>query len=221
MFRAGHAAISKRTEAGLHCIAFGNFLSSASEMDVDTEQVMDHTETPQASTEGEISDSKARGRGFKGRGRGGRVGRGGRGGRGMMMKGYGPPGRGRGRGRDGAMNGFGPGRRGMGRMRPYPDLRGRRGLRGGPMGMGPPPPPPMHMRGPYPPMHRHGPLPPPPPGHPGFRGRPPHPRGRGMHPGPHRHFHPRGFHNGPASLPPHPPPGRGQRWPGPPGGRRF
>ncbi|KAJ8409153.1 hypothetical protein AAFF_G00241740 [Aldrovandia affinis] len=190
--------------------------TSFSEMDVSVEQVMDHK-----TTEEDISDSKARGRGFKGRSRGGRFGRGGRGGRGMMMKGYGPPGQGRGRGRDGVMNGFGPGRRGMGRMRPYPDLRGRRGGRGGPMGMGPPPPPPMHMRGPYPPMHRHCPPPPPPRGHPGFRGRPPHPRGRGMHPGPHRHFHPRGFHNGPASLPPPPYPGRGQRWPAPPGGRHF
>ncbi|XP_061099721.1 actin nucleation-promoting factor WAS isoform X2 [Conger conger] len=162
-------------------------------MDVDTEQVMEHTEKHQVSTEEDISNSKARGRGFKGHGRGGWVGRGGRGGRGMMMKGYGPLGRSRGRGRAGAMNGFGPGRRGMGRMRPYPDLRGPRGGMGGPMRMGPPPPPPpMHMRGPYPPMHRHGPLPPPPPGHPGFRGRPPHPRGRGMHPGPHRPFHPRG-----------------------------
>lgn len=38
-------------------------------------------------------------------------------------------------------------------MRPYPDLRGRRG-RGGPMGMGPPPPPPpMHLRGPFPPRY--------------------------------------------------------------------
>lgn len=49
-----------------------------------------------------------RGRGFKGRGRGGRMSRGGmRGGRGMM-KGFGPPGHGRGRLRDGTMNGFAP-----------------------------------------------------------------------------------------------------------------
>ncbi|KAI3363717.1 hypothetical protein L3Q82_001333 [Scortum barcoo] len=175
-----------------------------------------------------LSDILSRaGRGFKGRGRGGRMSRGGgmRGGRGMM-KGFGPPGHGRGRPKDGGMNGFAP-MRGMRRMRPYPDLRGHRG-RGGPMGMGPPPPPPpppMHLRGPFPPMPRHGPPPPPPPGHPAFRGRPPHPRGRGMPPpGPPRHFHPRGprgYHNGPVSPPPHPPPGRGQRWPGPPGGRRF
>ncbi|KAG9328536.1 hypothetical protein JZ751_013388 [Albula glossodonta] len=124
-------------------------------MDVDTQQANEHSESLQSPTEEDHSDSKSRGRGVKGRNRGGRIGRGGRGGRGMMMKGYGPLGRGRGRGRDGAMNGFGPGRRGMGRMRPYPDLRGRRGIRGGPMGMGPPPPPPppMHMQGPYPPMH--------------------------------------------------------------------
>lgn len=49
-----------------------------------------------------------RGRGFKGRGRGGRMSRGGmRGGRGTV-KAFGPAGRGRGRGKDGAMNGFGP-----------------------------------------------------------------------------------------------------------------
>ncbi|KAG5847144.1 hypothetical protein ANANG_G00122900 [Anguilla anguilla] len=107
-------------------------------MDGDTEHVMEPKEKLQVSTEEDISDNKARGRGFKGHGRGGRLGRGGRGGRGMMMKGYGPQGRGRGRGRDGAMNGFGPGRRGMGRMRPYPNLRGPRGGMGGPMGMGPP-----------------------------------------------------------------------------------
>ncbi len=47
-----------------------------------------------------------RGRGFKGRGRGGRMSRGGmRGGRGMM-KGFGPPGRGP--QKDGPMNGFAP-----------------------------------------------------------------------------------------------------------------
>lgn len=49
-----------------------------------------------------------RGRGFRGRGRGGRMSRGVmRGGRGMM-KGFGPPGHGRGRLKDGAMNGFAP-----------------------------------------------------------------------------------------------------------------
>ncbi|XP_061563194.1 splicing factor 3B subunit 4 [Cololabis saira] len=145
-----------------------------------------------------------------------------RGARGMMNS-FGPPGRGRGRGRDGAMNGFGP-IRGLGRMQPYPDTRGHRG-RCGPMGMGPPPPPPppMHLRAPFPPMPRHGPPPSSPPRYPGFRGRPLHPRG--MPPiGPPRHFHPRGprgYHNGPVSPPLHPPPCRGQRWPGPPGGRRF
>lgn len=29
------------------------------------------------------------------------------------------------------------------------------------------------------------------------------------------------YHNGPVSPPPHPPPGRGQRWPGPLRGHRF
>lgn len=49
-----------------------------------------------------------RGRGFKGRGRGGRMNRGGmRGGR-SMMKVFGPPGHGRGRPKDGPMNGFAP-----------------------------------------------------------------------------------------------------------------
>ncbi|XP_051976712.1 uncharacterized protein si:ch211-51e12.7 isoform X1 [Xyrauchen texanus] len=187
-----------------------------------TTEVMESSDTP--TKEEPVTDSKSRGHGVKGRGRGVLMGRGGRGGRGMMMmKGFRPPGHMRGRGRDGFTNGFGPMRRGMGRTWPYPDMRGRRG-RGGPMGMhlGLPPPPPMHMRGPYPPMHRHGPPPPPPPGYPGFRGRLPHPRGRGMMPpGPPRYFHPRGYHNGSAPPLPHPPPGRGRRWPGPPGGRRF
>lgn len=52
--------------------------------------------------------SLLRGRGFKSRGRGGRMSRGSmRGGRGMI-KGFGPPGYGRGRGKDGAINGFAP-----------------------------------------------------------------------------------------------------------------
>lgn len=52
--------------------------------------------------------SLLRGRGFKSRGRGGRMGRGSmRGGRGMM-KGFGPPGHWRGRPKDGPMNGFAP-----------------------------------------------------------------------------------------------------------------
>lgn len=183
--------------------------------------------TPQAEPEKPVSaENKTRGRGgVKPRGRGMRGGRGVmRGGRGMI-KAFGTSGRGRGRMNDGPMNGFPP-MRGMGRMRPYPDPRGHRGR--GPMGMGPPrmgpplpPPPPVHMRGPFPPMPRHG----PPPGHPVFRGRPPHIRGRGMPPlGPPRPFlprGPRGYHNGPVSPPPHPPLGRGQRWPGPPIGRRF
>ncbi|XP_033999629.1 splicing factor 3B subunit 4 [Trematomus bernacchii] len=194
-------------------------------MDADTEENV--TETSRISKDEPqktLVDNTFRGRGFRSRGQGGLMSRGGmRGGRGMI-KGFGPPGYGRGRGREGAMNGFAP-MRGMRRMRPYPDMRGHRG-RGGPMGMGPPPPPPpMHLRGPFPPMHRHGPRPPPPPGHPAFRGPPPHPRGCGMPPpGPPRHFHPRGprgYHNGPVSPPPHRPPGRGQRWPGPPGGRHF
>ncbi|XP_055045616.2 uncharacterized protein [Misgurnus anguillicaudatus] len=186
----------------------------------ETTEVMETTDT--SAQEDPVPESKTRARGLKVRGRGGRMG--GRGGRGMMMKGFRPPGHVRGRGRDGFTNGFGPMRRGMGRTWPYPDMRGRRG---GPMRMnlGPPPPlppPSMHMRGPPPPMHRHCPPPPPPPGHPGFRGRPPHPRGRSMMPpGPPRFFHPRGYHNGSAPPLPRPPPGRGQRWPGPPGGRRF
>ncbi|XP_029630887.1 rRNA 2'-O-methyltransferase fibrillarin-like [Salmo trutta] len=114
-------------------------------MDADTEQVTDNTETSQDASEEPISENKSRGRGgFKGRGQGFRIGRGGmHGGRGLMMKGFGPPRRGRGdRGRGGDMNGFGPMRRGMGRMRPYPDMRGRRGGRvalmgrAGPMGRG-------------------------------------------------------------------------------------
>ncbi|XP_070399107.1 uncharacterized protein si:ch211-51e12.7 isoform X3 [Nothobranchius furzeri] len=166
-------------------------------------------------------------------GRGGvRDGRGG-------MKGFGPSGCERGRAKDGAMNGSRP-MRGMGRIQPYPDMRGHQG-RVGLMGMRPPPLPPphhhlppppphphihpRHFRGPFPPMPRHGGPPPSPLGPPGFRGRPPHPRGHGMPPlGRPCHFHPRGprgYHNGPVSPPPHPPPGRGQRWPGPPGGRRY
>ncbi|KAL7882975.1 hypothetical protein SRHO_G00006330 [Serrasalmus rhombeus] len=200
------------------------------EMEVATAEQLDEsteiTETTEMPAEAEPSpdSNKSRGREFRGRGRGGRMGRGGRGGRAMINKGFGPPGRGRGRSRDGFMNGFGPIRRGIGRPRPYPDMHGRKGGRGGPMGMGPPPPPPppMHLRGPPPPMHRHGPPPPPPPGHPAFRGPPLPLRGRGMMPpGPPPHFHPRGYHNGPPPPPPHLPPGRGQRWPGPPGGRRF
>ncbi|KAF7650355.1 hypothetical protein LDENG_00127180 [Lucifuga dentata] len=196
-------------------------LSPPIEMDADAGEKV--TESSNGESERSRPQNKAGGREFKGRGRGGWMIRGSlHGGRGMM-KGFGPPGEGRGRAKGGAMNGLAH-MRGMGRPRPYPDPRRHRG-RAGPMGMGPclPPPPPMHLRGPFPPMPRH---PPPPLGHPGFRGRPPHPRGRGMPPppGPPRHFHPRGprgYHNGPASPPPHPPPGRGQRWPGPPGGRRF
>nr|XP_057913221.1 uncharacterized protein si:ch211-51e12.7 isoform X2 [Doryrhamphus excisus] len=188
-------------------------------MDGDTkETVADISKTTPKGDFGRLTN-QFRGRGFRGRGRGGLMSRGG--GRGMM-KVISPPLHGRGPINDGLMNGFSP-MRAMGRMRPYPDPRGHRG-RFGPIGMGPPPPP-MHLRGPFPPMPRHGPPPLPPPGHPAFRGRPPHPRARGMPlPGPPRHFHPRGprgYHNGPVSPPPHPPLGRGQRWPGPPGGRRF
>ncbi|KAM7367842.1 hypothetical protein PAMP_014113 [Pampus punctatissimus] len=168
-------------------------------MDADTEETVTEISKTQRNLKDEserpINENKARGRGFRGRGRGVWMSRGGM--RGGMIKGFGPPGHGRGRGKDGAMNGFAP-MRGMGRMRPYPDMRGHRG-RGGPMGMGPPPPPPMHLRGPFPPMPRH--RPPPPPGHPGFRGRPPHPCHRGMlPPGPPRHFHPRGPRGHPVSL---------------------
>ncbi|XP_034018576.1 cleavage and polyadenylation specificity factor subunit 6 isoform X2 [Thalassophryne amazonica] len=180
-----------------------------------------------------VTESKHRfRRGSKGRGHGKGVlmNRGGtRGGR-AMMKVLIPPGRGRGQGKDGAINGFAPMRR-MVRMRPYPELRGHRG-RGGPMGMRPLPLPPlpMHFRDPFLPMPRHR-LPPPPPppppprGHPAFGVRPPHPRGRGMPPprSPH-YFSPRGlrgYHSGLVSPPLHLPPGRGQRWPGPPRGRWF
>ncbi|XP_031437680.1 collagen alpha-3(IV) chain isoform X6 [Clupea harengus] len=174
------------------CIADGRL----EKMDAETEQVEEQTDIPAAPAEETPPETKNRpgkhlDRGVKGRGRGCRMGRGWRGGRGMM-KAFGPPGRGRGRGHDGLMNGFGPMRRGMGGMRPYPDLRGRGGVRGGPRGMGPPPPPPppLHLR-PYPPMHRRGP-PPLPLGPPGFRGCPPPPRGHSSPPGHHRHFHPRG-----------------------------
>ncbi|XP_029281641.1 cleavage and polyadenylation specificity factor subunit 6 isoform X2 [Cottoperca gobio] len=188
-------------------------------MDADTEENV--TETSKISKDESrktLMDNKFRGHGFKSRGRGGRMSRGAMfGGRGMM-KGFGPPGYWRGQGKDGAMNGFSP-MRGMRRMRPFPGLRGHRG-RGGPMGMGPP----LHLRGHYPPMHRYEHPPPRPPRPIGFRGYSPHPRGRGMLPPGLHDFYPcgpRGYQNGPFSPPPHPPPGRGQRWPGPPGGRRF
>ncbi|XP_042189267.1 cytokinesis protein sepA isoform X2 [Callorhinchus milii] len=149
----------------------------------------------------------------------------------------GPPGRGGPLGRDGqgqaAANGYGPVRSGIGnaRIHPYPDHRGPRGGRDGPPGHGPlirgeiechfsgredfPFPPPPRFRG-GPPL----PPPPPPPGTMGFRGRHPFPRSRGMRSGPRGDFRsPRGFPNGPGVPPP--PPVRGQRWPGPPGGRRF
>ncbi|XP_023662767.1 uncharacterized protein [Paramormyrops kingsleyae] len=191
-------------------------------MEGDAEQAVESTDPDPPSTQGSVLASKDRGGRIKGHGREGRIGRGGRGGRGITMKRYAPSWRDR--GRDNAMNGFGPERRGLGRMRPYPELRGRRAR--GVMGMCPHPPPPlplpappMHMRGLHPPMNRPGgPLPP--PRYPICRGYPPHFRGRGFPPGPPRHFCPRGFHNGPAS-PPHSPLGRGQRWPGPPGGRRY
>ncbi|XP_058273049.1 cleavage and polyadenylation specificity factor subunit 6 isoform X2 [Hemibagrus wyckioides] len=193
------------------------------------EQVEESTTKTETSETKEVKtgpDYKSRGRGVSGRGRISQMGRGGHGGRGMMMKGFGPQGRGRARNHDGFMNGFRPIR-----SLPYMDMRGRKRGRGDAMGMcvgppRPPPPPPMHLRGPHPPMHRHGPpppFPPPPHGPPPFRGFPPHPRGRGMMPsGSHRHFRPRGYHNGPPPLPPpHLPPCRGQRWPGPPAGWRF
>ncbi|XP_042323929.1 wiskott-Aldrich syndrome protein homolog isoform X3 [Sceloporus undulatus] len=124
----------------------------------------------------------------------------------METKKRGPRGRGIGRGGRGhsrgkmrgrALNGFGPVRRGMGRMRPYPDSRGRRGGRGGPLF---PPSPPIRgtMRLPFlPPPPRYGvplpPLPPhPPPGLMGFRGSPLPPRARGMLPWPPAHFPPPG-----------------------------
>ncbi|KAJ8356923.1 hypothetical protein SKAU_G00197170 [Synaphobranchus kaupii] len=69
------ALCTDQGKSGCICIALGTF-SSFSEMDVDTEQVMEHTENLQVSTEEDISDSKARGRGLKGRWRGGRIGRG-------------------------------------------------------------------------------------------------------------------------------------------------
>ncbi|TRY87194.1 hypothetical protein DNTS_031724, partial [Danionella cerebrum] len=222
--------LTKGSRAWCDGFVFGR-AHSLIKMDGETEQAKETADTSEKpSQDDKSSGNKFRGRGMKTRARGGRMGRGMRGGRGMMMmKGFRPPGPMRGRGRDGFTNGFS-----HMRMWPYPDMRGRRG-RGGPMGMSlgpppppmhmrgppPPPPPPMHMRGPPPPhMHRHAPPPPPPPGHPAFRGRPPHPRARGMvPPGPPRFYHPRGFHNGSAPPLPHPPPGRGQRWPGPRGGR--
>ncbi|XP_061481322.1 uncharacterized protein LOC133383849 isoform X2 [Rhineura floridana] len=114
-----------------------------------------------------------------------------------------PRGRGRGRGGRGyvrgkmrgrALNGFGPIRRGVGRMRPYPDARGRRGMREGLLF--PPSVPRREMMGvPFlPPPPRYGlpppPLPPPPPGPMSFRGRPPPLRARGMPTWPRGHFPP-------------------------------
>ncbi|XP_054838390.1 uncharacterized protein LOC129331836 [Eublepharis macularius] len=170
-------------------------------MEEEIDVAVEKTESVPENTE--IADTKKKGP--RGRGRG-------RGGRGYI----------RGKMRGKALNGFGPVRRGMGRMRPYPDNRGRRGARGGPLF-----PPTMPMRGmmrvpflPPPPRYRF-PLPPPPPGPMGFRGRPPPLRARGMLPLPRGHFPPpSGFPNGPGA-PVLPPPGRGQRWPGPPGGRCY
>ncbi|XP_062980087.1 actin nucleation-promoting factor WAS-like isoform X2 [Elgaria multicarinata webbii] len=142
-------------------------------MEEEAEVLMDQTESAPENIE--ITETKKKGPRGRGRGRGGR--------------GYA---RGKMRGR--ALNGFGPIRRGMGRMRPYPDARGRRGARGGPLF-----PPSLPTRGmmrmPFlPPPPRYGaplpPFPPPPPGIMGFRGRPPPPRARGMLPWPRGYFPP-------------------------------
>nr|XP_033792953.1 putative cuticle collagen 99 isoform X3 [Geotrypetes seraphini] len=177
---------------------------------IGSEGVMDQTDL---STENEGGEEvKSRGRG--GRNRGGAI-------RGGMVKKV-PVIIGRERNRDKVTNGSGRRRGSRGRMRPYPNPRGRRGSRGGPPGF----PPPPHMRGmprsPYPHLP---PRPafslPPPPGPMGFRGRPLFARARGVPLGPRGHFlSSRGFPNG-LGAPPLPPPGRGQRWPGPPGGRRY
>ncbi|XP_034967142.2 uncharacterized protein LOC118083139 isoform X1 [Zootoca vivipara] len=173
-------------------------------MEEGAEDLMDQPESAPENIQ--VTETKKRG--LRGRGRG-------RGGRGYT--------RGKMRGR--SLNGFGPIRRGMGRMRPYSDARGRRGVRGGPLFspslprrgmMRVPflPPPPCFELPPPPP-------PPPPPGPMGFRGRPPLPRGRGMPPWPRGRFPPpSSFPRGPGA-PVLPPPGRGQRWPGPPGGRYY
>ncbi|XP_075869662.1 uncharacterized protein LOC142879965 [Nelusetta ayraudi] len=195
-------------------------------MDAKTETtIKEPLKTSPNGSEKSLTDNEAKGRGFQGWG--GHVGRGHLHGEPGPMKGFAPPGFERGPMYDGPMNGFAP-MRGMRRMRPYPDLRGHRRWDRR-MHMAPPPhplPPPvplMHHTVPFPP--RHGPPPSPPPNHPFSRGRAPHPRGRCMPPpGPPRHFDPRaprGYYSGPVSPPPHRPPGRGQRWPGPPGGRRF
>ncbi|XP_041036372.1 protein tfg-1 isoform X1 [Carcharodon carcharias] len=191
----------------------------------------------EANFDEQTGSDNIRGRGGKGRGKGGQMARG-RSSRGVFggPKNLGPPSRGESSGRFGrgqaAANGFGSARRGIGntRMRPYPDPRGRRGPPrfglpltsggmecpfGGQGDMSFPPPPRFRGGGPPPPR-----LPvPPPPGPMCFRGRPPFIRGRSMQRGV---FSPqRGFHNGPGAPLPPPPPGRGQRWPGPPGGRHF
>lgn len=173
-------------------------------MEEEAKLPMDPTESAPENTE--VTETKKGGPRGRGRGRGGR-----RYARGKM------------RGR--ALNGFGFTRRGMGRMRPYSDARGRAGTRGMPL-FSPAPP----MRGmmkvpflPSPPRYSlpFPPLPPLPPGSMAFRSRPPPFRARGVVSLPRGHFlPPRSFPNGPGAPAP-PPPGRGQRWPGPPGGRHY
>ncbi|XP_015266598.1 PREDICTED: formin-like protein 20 [Gekko japonicus] len=142
-------------------------------MEEEIEVAVEKTESVPENTD--IAETKKKGARGQGRGQGG--------------KGYV-----RGKMRGKALNGFGPVRRGMGRMRPYPDIRGRRGARGRPLF-----PPSLPMRGmmrvpflPPPPRYRF-PLPPPPSGPMNFRGRPPPLGARGMPPSPQGPFpRPRG-----------------------------
>ncbi|KAM9798197.1 uncharacterized protein ACB057_009245 [Neosynchiropus ocellatus] len=176
-------------------------------------------------------------RGFKGRSRGGRMSRGVmHGGRGMMMKGFGPPGPGMSPDMDGFMNGFVPPMSHHHHPRLPPPMH----MRGGPF----PPMPRPGLPPPLPPPFRGHPGFRGPPPHPRGRGMPPPGPPRHFHPMGPRGFnlvalirvYPRlaqaknpmcdfillhSYHNGPVTPPPHPPLGRGQRWPGPPGGRRF
>ncbi|XP_008310906.1 proline-rich protein HaeIII subfamily 1 [Cynoglossus semilaevis] len=205
-------------------------------MDADTKEKTETTTIFKNQSENPVTDSRFRVQRFRGRGRVGQMTYGGMRGVQGTIQGFGPPGLWRGQVKDIAMNAFVP-RREMGRMQPYLDLRGhqeRRGLMAArppllplPPPPLPPPPAPMHLRDPFALIQRNEPPQTPPPGPPALGGPPPYPQGFvGLPPGPPHHFHshshtPRGYHNGPVFPPPHPPPGIGQGWPEPPGGRRF
>ncbi|XP_043367775.1 small nuclear ribonucleoprotein-associated protein B'-like isoform X4 [Dermochelys coriacea] len=176
-------------------------------MEEDIEMPMDRADS--AIESGDMTETKSKGPRGRGKGRGGRD---------FGNKGQLSYVRGKMRGK--TINGLI--RRVIGRMSLYPDPQGRRGGRGGATFSTILTHEKNDERSFLTSTTRHGlPPPPSPPGPMGFRGRPPHPKARGMLWMPTGRFPPpRGFPSG-SGVPSPPPPGQGQRWPGPPSGRHY